>query len=79
MEGQVGAFGEVLAQQTVGVFVGAALPGAIVMSRDIADSFRQGIADISVVGRAGFRWVGNGGWYRSSACVGGLVGHRWPG
>jgi hypothetical protein len=28
-----------------------------VMSRDIADSFRQDIADVSVVGRAGFRWL----------------------
>ena len=76
---QVSLLVQVLAQQSIGVLVGAALPGVVVMSRDIADSFRQDIADVSVVGRAGFRWVGSGGWCRWSICGGGLVGHRWPG
>jgi hypothetical protein len=59
---QVSIFVEILAQQPVGVLVGAALPGMVVMWRDIADSFRQDIADTSVVGRVGFRCLGSGGW-----------------
>jgi len=38
--GEVGAFREVLSEKTIGVLVGSALPRAVVMSRDIADSFR---------------------------------------
>src|ERR1700681_2139382 len=62
--GQVGVLVQILAQQSVRVLVGAALPWVVVMSRDIADSFRQDIADTSVVGRAGFRCLGIGGWCR---------------
>ena len=42
----------------------AELVDQVVMSLDIADSFRQDIADISVVDRVGFRCPGNGGWCR---------------
>jgi hypothetical protein len=42
---QVGALGKVLAQQTVGVLVGAALPGVVVISLVIADSLSRDIAD----------------------------------
>jgi hypothetical protein len=42
---QISALWEVLTKQPVGVLVQPALPGARVMSRDIADRFGQDIAD----------------------------------
>ena len=63
--GEVRALWHVLTQQAVRVLVRTTLPGGVVMSRDIADTFRQYIADISLdVGLAVVPCLDSGGGYR---------------